>query len=263
MNNLEFYKENGYVVLKKAISDDLTNRYLDAWDKAHKGYFDPYGNNFGWSVESGGDVNEYLNHPEIMEIMCHDSINQFFKELELPVALHRVDTWGTSSQKPWHQDSMLSNPIAYNNYIGAWVAAEDVTMEKGPFQLIPKSHKWKLDKQKIYVGKDQEIVNGRWQNPHLAKAIESHKDEEYFTFLAEKGDVLIWHGNLIHCALDYKPRVLRRAVIGHYTNSLHSEGAKNKSYQEEMKTLLENPNIKMWNGNYLYFDHRTFHYSDN
>lgn len=256
MNNIEFYRENGYVVLKKAISDDLTDRYLHVWDKAHKDNFDLHGNNFGWSTESGNDPNEYLNHPEIMEIMCHASINQFFIDLELPVALHRVDTWGTSSQKPWHQDSMLSNPIAYNNYIGAWVASEDVTMEAGPFQLIPKSHRWKFNKQQVYVGKDQKIVNGRWQNPHLTKEIESHKDDDYFTFLAQKGDVLIWHGNLIHCALEPKSRVLRRAVIGHYTNTLHSEGAKNKSYLEEMKTLLEQPKIKQWNETSYYFDLR-------
>jgi ectoine hydroxylase-related dioxygenase (phytanoyl-CoA dioxygenase family) len=171
MNNVEFFKENGYVVLEKAISDDLIDRYIDSWNKEHSNNFDQHGNNFGWSMESGNDPHEYLNHPEVMDIMCHSSINQFFIDLELPVALHRVDTWGTTSQKPWHQDSMLSNPIAYNNYIGAWVAAEDVTMEAGPFQLIAKSHKWKFDKQAVYMGKDQEIVNGRGKTHVLQKKL--------------------------------------------------------------------------------------------
>jgi ectoine hydroxylase-related dioxygenase (phytanoyl-CoA dioxygenase family) len=106
------------------------------------------------------------------------------------------------------------------------------------------------------MGKDQEIVNGRWQNPRLTKEIESHNDHEHFTFLAKKGDVLIWHGNLIHCALEPKGIILRRAVIGHYTNTLHSEGAKSKSYLEEMKTLLEQPKIKQWNETSYYFDLR-------
>ena len=35
MNNVEFFKENGYVVLEKAISDDLIDRYIDSWNKEH------------------------------------------------------------------------------------------------------------------------------------------------------------------------------------------------------------------------------------
>ena len=81
MNNVEFFKENGYVVLEKAISDDLIDRYIESWNKEHLDNFDHYGNNFGWSMESGNDPHEYLNHPEVMDIMCHSSINQFFIDL--------------------------------------------------------------------------------------------------------------------------------------------------------------------------------------
>lgn len=252
MNQFEFFKTNGYVVLKQAIEHELLDKYLDAWDEDNSSNFDEYGNNFGWQKEF-----EYLNHPEIMDVMCHHSIYNFFDEIQLAVALHRVDTWGTSSQKPWHQDSVFSNPTAYNNYIGAWVASEKIHPEAGPFQLIPTSHNWKLDKYSAYFGENSgEIIDGRWVNKYIKQAIQDHSDIEPFTFLGEKGDILIWHGNLLHRALiPTDTSILRRAIIGHYTNTLHNEQAKDETYFNTMVELAANPKIKQWNGKY-YFDFR-------
>lgn len=253
MNKLEFFKENGFVVLEKAIEDELLDKYIESWNRDNSAKFDQHGNNFGWSTEF-----EYLNHSEVMDIMCHPVINQFFTDLQIAVALHRVDTWGTSSEKPWHQDSTFTNPNAYNNYIGAWVAAENVHEQAGPFQLIPKSHKWEFDKHSVYFGENSgEIIDGRWVNTYLQKEIESHSDQEPFTFLGKKGDVLIWHGNLLHRALIPTDKtIMRRAVIGHYTNTFHCEEAKDEDYFSAMLALLANPKTKQWGKGCYYFDLR-------
>lgn len=253
VNNLELFNEYGFVVLENAIEEELLDRYLASWDADNATKFDEHGNNFGWSNE-----HEYLDHPEIMDIICHTTLSKFFTDLKLAVALHRVDTWATSSEKPWHQDSTFTNPNAYNNYIGAWVAAEDVHEQAGPFQLIPKSHRWEFDKHSVYFGENNgEIIDGRWVNTYLQQEIESHSDQEPFTFLGKKGDVLIWHGNLLHRALiPTDKKIMRRAVIGHYTNTFHCEEAKEEDYLNALLALLANPRTKQWKKDCYYFDLR-------
>lgn len=253
MDQIDFFHENGYVVFKKAIDESLIDQYNSAWEKENSNKTDQHGNNFGWDKES-----EHLEHPEVMDIMCNPIIANFFNELKLAVALHRVDTWSMSSEKPWHQDSIYSTPAAYNNYIGAWVAAEKVLTESGPFQLIPKSHKWSFDKHAVYLGENNgEIIDGRWFNYELEKQIEAHKEEEHFTFLAQKGDLLIWHGNLLHRALiPAEKNVTRKAIIGHYTNSMQYEDAIDEGYEKNMVSLLRDPNIKQWKNSGYYYDRR-------
>lgn len=253
MEPIDFFHENGYVVFKKAVSESLIDEYNCVWDKENSDKTDQYGNNFGWDKES-----EHLEHPEVMEIMCSPIISEFFVELELAVALHRVDTWAMSSEKPWHHDSTLSNPVAFNNYIGAWVASENVLPESGPFQLIPKSHKWDMDKYSVYFGENNgEIRDGRWFNHEIERQIEDHKEIQHFTFLAEKGDVLIWHGNLIHRALiPTNKQITRKAIIGHYSNSKQYEGAVDEGYEKNMISLLGDPNVKQWKNSGYYYDRK-------
>ena len=253
MEPTDFFHENGYVVFKKAISESILDEYNSVWEKENSQKTDQHGNNFGWDKEE-----EYLEHPEVMDIMCSPVIANFFTELKLAVALHLADTWSMSSEKPWHQDSIHSNPVAFNNYIGAWVAVENVSHETGPFQLIPKSHKWSFDKRAVYFGENNgEVIDGRFFNYELEKLIKEHEEVEHFTFLAQKGDVLIWHGNLLHRALiSADKNATRKAIIGHYSNSKQYEDAVDEGYEKNMISLLDDPNVKQWKNSGYYYDRR-------
>jgi len=254
MNPVEFFFENGYVVFPRAIDQSLIDEYDFAWQKENSTKTDQYGNNFGWDKES-----EYLKHPEVMDLMCNSIISEFFSQIKLAVALHRVDTWSMSSEKPWHQDSTYSNPAAFNNYIGAWVAVEDVSYETGPFQLIPKSHTWDINKHDAYSREGNgETRDGKWYNFEIEKQIEKNTKVEYFTFLAQKGDLLIWHGNLLHRALTpVNKMATRKAVIGHYTNLNQYEEAIDYGYETNLSTLQCNENVKQWKNSGYFFDFPT------
>jgi ectoine hydroxylase-related dioxygenase (phytanoyl-CoA dioxygenase family) len=119
----------------------------------------------------------------------------------------------------WHHDSALDNEIAAENYIGVWVALEDVTPESGPFELIVGSHLWDLDFAKLYAIGDNAYEGTYGSYEYLLEEIEKRKGET-FTFLAKRGDVLVWHGRLVHRGtIPQKKDATRMSIIGHYCNN--------------------------------------------
>ena len=212
MNKL--YEDNGFFVLQNAIPEELLKKYEDKWHAEVGNVRDEQGLLVGWNKWDA-----YLDHPEIMDILCHESIHSFFSESDKGVALHSSRTYGTSTTMGWHHDSALDNEIAAENYIGVWVALEDVTPESGPFELIIGSHLWDLDFAKLYAIGDNAYEGTYGSYEYLLEEIEKRKGET-FTFLAKRGDVLVWHGRLVHRGtIPQKKDATRMSIIGHYCNN--------------------------------------------
>ena len=138
MNNVEFYEKNGYVILENLISEDLIDSYEQKWIKEN-----------GDKVQGWDGHTSYLDHPEILDILCHKGVGDFFTNAQKGVALHLNLTYWVSTEKGWHMDSNIPNKMGSDNYTGAWVALEDISLDSGPFQLIPGSHLWDIDLVKM------------------------------------------------------------------------------------------------------------------
>jgi ectoine hydroxylase-related dioxygenase (phytanoyl-CoA dioxygenase family) len=119
-----------------------------------------------------------------------------------------------------HSDSihMTTYPLGY--LIAVWIALEDTTPENGPLFYYPGSHKlpYLLNSDfnegetalqlghKTYVDYEDRIEE-TIRNEHLQRDI----------FLAKKGDVLVWHANLIHGGLPVvNPALTRKSMVIHY-----------------------------------------------
>jgi ectoine hydroxylase-related dioxygenase (phytanoyl-CoA dioxygenase family) len=208
------YKKNGFTVLEKAIPEELLQKYEDVWRSEVGDVRDDQGLLVGWNK-----WDSYLDHTEIMDILCHSSVHEVFTEIDRGVALHSSRTYGTSTTMGWHHDSALDNEIAAENYIGVWVALEDVTPESGPFELIVGSHLWDLDFAKLYAIGDNAYEGTYGSYEYLLEEIEKRQGET-FTFLAKRGDVLVWHGRLVHRGtIPQKKDATRMSIIGHYCNN--------------------------------------------
>jgi ectoine hydroxylase-related dioxygenase (phytanoyl-CoA dioxygenase family) len=259
MNNKAFYDANGYVVIEKAIQDNLLDKYEDLWMTNVSQKRDQRGNLEGW-----GDKHDvYLDHPEIMDILCHDSIAQTFIDLNKAVALHSNVTYFNSTEQGWHQDAAFVTLEASDNYQGAWVALEDVSIDAGPFEVIPGSHKWELDLSEIYINEPHKAGrtrDGVSTHDYFQKEIEK-RNASVFTFEAKRGDAIIWHGHLVHRGSMPNNRDLtRKSIIGHYCNTFAHTSAKpedreiyedSESVRQTMKTQMKNI-FGTW-GDGLYF----------
>lgn len=126
-----------------------------------------------------------------------------------------------SSQQRTHSDSIHMTTFPNGNIIAVWVALQDVSLENGPLHYYPGSHKLPyimnkdFDNQsstfklgnKSYQDYENKIEQVLQENTHLKKEV----------FLAKKGDVLIWHANLLHGAqAKINPNASRKSMVFHF-----------------------------------------------
>jgi ectoine hydroxylase-related dioxygenase (phytanoyl-CoA dioxygenase family) len=125
-----------------------------------------------------------------------------------------------SSSQPAHSDAihLTTEPLGYS--LGVWVALEDVQVGSGEFFFYPGSHKLQYVLNQDF-NRDSLIL----PTPDSLHKLYEKKLEEIIstsglvqqTFLAKKGDILIWHTNLIHGSVPKQNNTLtRRSQIMHY-----------------------------------------------
>jgi hypothetical protein len=114
-------------------------------------------------------------------------------------------------------------------YAAIWMAMGDIHPDSGPFEFVPGSHKWpcmRREKVKALV-----VPEARSTGDHhwavvaeylVNKSVDQHIREtgaEVVQFDAKKGDILIWHGKLMHRgSIPKDPNILRPALIPHYSS---------------------------------------------
>jgi ectoine hydroxylase-related dioxygenase (phytanoyl-CoA dioxygenase family) len=236
MNYLDFFEKNGYLIIEKCISDELLDAYEKEWDKDNLDKRTQHGLLTGWDGHSS-----YLEHDSIKDILCNETINAVFMDLQKGMALHSSRTYGTSTEMPWHHDSVLPNNVAADNYIGVWVAIEDVAEDSGPFEFIPGSHKWDIDYSNVYTVEEIGSFEGDYGSVNLSEEIRQ-RGIPSIKFLAKRGDIIIWHGRLIHRGAQIQNKnVTRKALIGHYCN-----GYANIDAGDIAPSLTESLNAIKW-----------------
>lgn len=129
------------------------------------------------------------------------------------------------SEQAAHQDMAVFHIYPLNFLIGAWIALEDVTADSGPLFFYPGSHKEPLFE--AFRGYPQ--INLRTAGPGVGRAYQEYMNElttkkyERREFLAKKGQVLLWHGMLIHGgSAIHDPSRTRRSYVVHF-NSPHAD----------------------------------------
>lgn len=126
----------------------------------------------------------------------------------------------TGSQQRTHSDSVHMTTFPYGNLIAVWVALEDIKAESGPLHYYPGSHKLPYIMNRDYdnVGTKFKLGNKNYgaYEDRIAKLIndEGLKKE---VFLPKKGDVLIWHANLLHGGEAVtNDKQTRKSMVFHY-----------------------------------------------
>lgn len=124
-----------------------------------------------------------------------------------------------SEQQP-HSDWIHMSTFPKGYLIAAWFALEDITLSQGAVSYYPGSHKLPyLDNTAYNNTSDKYWVDGN-ANLKYEEKIKTlipahHLQKEVFT--AKKGDMLIWHGNLIHGGEPVLNTALtRKSMVVHY-----------------------------------------------
>lgn len=137
-----------------------------------------------------------------------------------PISLFQSVNFFKGSEDPAHSDFIHMSTYPYGFLIAAWIALEDMDLENGPLFYYPGSHKLNYimngdfdhGGNKWVLGKDYK----RKYSDKIARVLsENNFEKKYFT--AKKGDVLIWHANLLHGGSNViDPNRTRKSMVMHY-----------------------------------------------
>ncbi|GBR45048.1 phytanoyl-CoA dioxygenase [Neokomagataea tanensis NBRC 106556] len=226
--NQKEWRENGVLIKRNFLPDALMDAYIARRDKLKDE--DPNKYIGGWSSPT-----PYIHVPEIKALALFKPLSDLLEEiLTEPAMLHLSLTGWASTERDWHQDDYL-NPEHVNGwYLAVWIALGDIHEECGPFEYIPGSHTWPLmrqDKVKRWMHpteRDHRTPEGfdtwpktseRFVVPAIHNEI-TERGQATQKFIAKKGDILIWHGRLMHRGSPASapwPACMRPALICHYS----------------------------------------------
>lgn len=212
------WREFGYLILPKFIPEPLVNLYVNLREKLP----DPD----GWRNEC-----PYQEYSEIRAICTYRPLMDILKSLiGHEMMLHLNSTGWVSSERNWHQADYLNPPHVVSHYLGVWFALDDIHPDSGPFEFVPGSHKWPLlRRERVLRFSDPKLLNNpSWPTitdeivaPVIEKEI-MERGAKRKQFLGKNGDVLIWHGSLVH--RESKPTIpgmTRKSLIAHYSSENH------------------------------------------
>ena len=155
---------------------------------------------------------EYFRNPELIRLL-----NFIMGRQVIPF---QTINFIKGSEQRAHSDSihMTTEPLGY--LIAAWTALEPTTPENGLLCYYPGSHRLPY-----ITCQDYHSGNTRWQlgknsyrnyEDHIEEVIKEYRLEPEY-FLAEPGDILVWHANLLHGGSPIKdPSATRKSMVAHY-----------------------------------------------
>lgn len=131
----------------------------------------------------------------------------------------------SGSEQHTHSDSIHMSTYPLGGLIAAWVALEDITPENGPLHYFPGSHRLPY-----YLNADYDNQGSRWligdkdyaaYEAFIQQRV-AELDIKKEVFLAKKGDIFIWHANLLHGGQPQTNKDLtRKSMVLHYFSPDH------------------------------------------
>jgi hypothetical protein len=217
------WREHGYVIKNQFIPNELLDGYWAVRSKVERP--------LGWDCPV-----PYMHLPAVMDLSTYRPLTDLLGELiGEPAAVSLNLTANVSTERNWHQDDYLNPPNVNGWYVAVWMAVDDINPDSGPFEFVPGSHRWPVlrgDRVRLFIPRDRRDLNS-WPkdseavlNDLIEKEIVSRGGQPQ-TFVAKKGDILIWHARLFHRgSAPNVPGLERRAFIAHYMGVSHWWGAR-------------------------------------
>jgi hypothetical protein len=154
-----------------------------------------------------------------------DPIIHFLDELfgSAPGLIQSLTFW-KSSEQSLHQDfSYVHHHSRLGHLAAAWIPLEDISDRAGPLVYYKGSHRLEIDQfydwggGGILASRDGDPRTAAGYGPYLEALIAS-QGWTPTVYLPRRGDVLIWHGALIHGGTPMRdPALTRRSYVCHYT----------------------------------------------
>ncbi len=219
MNNLyeldqsqidKFY-DDGFLLLDYTIDLSLIDQALQDMQSLHKTKPKKDSYQHGERVQDAWKYSQAV-HALATEKNVLRALDKLYGRKALPF---QTLNFPIGTQQKLHSDTVHFNSMPSGFMAGAWIALEDVDMENGALIYYPGSHKLKE-----YNMQDLGYEAGRKHYPDYENFMENWAktsgNEPYYGVM-KKGQVLLWHANLLHGGSKHidKKRT-RHSQVTHY-----------------------------------------------
>lgn len=225
------WREKGFVVLEGAVAPELADRVREEMDQSWT-----KGNpKVVLEVYEGGTRSFAPLQPRFRDqphkVLDYHGVSRAARDAQFPPAVRRflgqlferpplafqslLFRWGT--EQAMHQDTayvVLRSPM---ELVGCWLALEDIQEGTGELQYYVGSHR---------------IPEYRWFGRSRSRPYEYEDDRDFLRHVCEesermgcelvrfrpkKGDVLLWHADLVHGGSKIRiPGVTRQSLVTHF-----------------------------------------------
>lgn len=207
------WSDNGYAILKGFLTEGqvgLVNKEIDKMVEENKAKNSEKRIMFAFHQSKLiAKIGEGEQLKSILEML-----------MDKPVDLFQSINFINPSQQPTHSDSIHMTTFPYGNIIAVWIALEDVSEENGPLHYYPGSHKLPYIMNGDFNNEGSKLFLGRPGNKGYEEKVKEVIKAEGLkkeVFLAKKGDLLIWHANLLHGGEPLvKKELTRKSMVFHY-----------------------------------------------
>jgi len=231
MDQQEFFAREGFAVLPKFFNDQVIDEALKQIDaKKHERPVDivvdllDTGERTVLGLLSPDEIKTrrmkindlYLDVPEVRALALAEKVVPVLKKLlaNTPVLCNSL-YFEKGSAQPAHVDSLYMTPRTHKHLIAIWVALEDTHADAGQLEYYPGSH---LIEQMKFSSGDYHFIPDEMPKWHgyMDNAVKDAGLKKA-TFSAKKGDVFIWHANLLHGGGPIKnPDLTRKSLVFHF-----------------------------------------------
>jgi len=213
---LSEFLDNGFMVLEGWLDDDFIDKLNsdidDAVAKKVQGYEVGSSQRIMGLHSSHKHINHLWKYPKVLEMLSH-----IFEDEARPC---QTLTYVYGSQQSYHQDTVHLTPFPAGYMCGVWVALEDIQVGSGELRVLKGSHRLpRIYRETVDC---PQVINNQWDE--FAKTVDLKWQDmiadqrfEEMPYLAKKGDILIWHENLMHGgSLRENMEQSRRSIVSHY-----------------------------------------------
>ena len=238
---LRFWMQNGCVILEKAVPPSLVEKAALDLDCAYAGSFpnlkfechavspDP----IPWQPEINPQPAKALDihhfSPAIRNLMFADAITEFLGLIFESMALaSQTAGYLRGSGQDIRQDSAHVAYTIPRQFAAAWTALEDVTLGTGEPLCYHGSHRFEdflYNEHYKSVHEAQRMTGNtamRGQGERHMQSLEERAQQPGIvksSFAAHKGDVLVWHADMVHGGIPVSRTTTCKSIVTHYCPS--------------------------------------------
>lgn len=194
------YHEDGYLVIDLELDESFINTLMDGiFNELHK--LKTQDDRYHYS-DSPRVFEAWKTIPNVLSLARHPKLLSTLKLLynRNPIPFQTINFLKGSNQ-PLHQDSIHFYTQPERWMVGTWTALQDMSVDCGPLEIVPGSHKWNhynfqnLNLPVVEFG--NQFNNYAEYESFLVYMLES-SDLVKKQWLGKKGQTLIWASNLLH-----------------------------------------------------------------